>query len=419
MRTEPRQGIRHLGKIAAYALSSGGMGVVTLTVIPVVITTFGPTAWGSIAVGQAVGTGLAVLVAFGWNTTGPPLIATATEEGRRRFYAQSLKVQLTLAVPASGIAVLVCWFVAADRLVATVTALSLVLTGVMAHWFFTGAGKPFSVLVFDALPRMLGTIVGGIAVLAGADLIVLPLVQLSSIVVAICVSAAVISPFRELRALASEDRLSCLLRRQSDGLLIAAVTAAYISLPVVVVASVAPAGLASFALVDKLLRFATTALSPLVQFLQGWVPRPDPGTTERRVRLSLRLAVVVAVISSCVFVVLVPWMARVLSGGTIQPGFVLTVIYGGILFLLVTSQIVGLIGLLAMKQGRALARYAATGAMVGLPAVLVGAHLFGAEGAAGALVLAETVALTLEVRLLLVTLAQHGRGRAREAAPRL
>jgi O-antigen/teichoic acid export membrane protein len=386
--------------VGGFALSVTLSAAVTLLLVPVVISHSGPEIWAGLAVGQAVGTAFAVLIGFGWGATGPTQVARAAPIDRVGILIDSVRGRLVLALPGVIIAFLAAQSISALSTPAVgLTAASFALTGLLAGWYFTGEGRPFSLLLYDTVPRVVGSTLGAAALLVGMDVVVLPILQMAGVITALVLSVAVAA--RGHRRTSMAPAVWSLLRGQSHGIVITGVSALYISVPITLVALIAPSGLPAYALADKLLRFATTAFGPIIQYLQGWVPRPGPSSLDRRVRMAIASTAAVSLGAGAIFAVSLPAVGDLLSHGTIRLGWELSVAFAALLVLIVMAQAVGLVGLIALDRTRDYSRIVAAGALLGIPAVAVGAYIGGALGAGTAMGCVELLALAVElVRLL-------------------
>lgn len=396
----------HFGSIFGYGLSVATTAIVTLLAVPIVINHSGASAWASIALGQAVGTGFGILVSYGWGTTGPTEVAKAAVDARPRIFLESFRARLVLAIPAIVIAIAVTFAISSSyKSEAALTAAAFTLTGLLSGWFFTGSAKPFYLLLFDTGPRVVGTALGGVAMLTGAKLIVFPLLQLFGVLLAVLLSSGTITEWKRASwKVFPGSTILRSLRGQSDGIVIAGISAAYTTLPITVVALIAPAALPAYALADKILRFSTTAFAPVVQFLQGWVPGALPTAMYRRIRIAFLFGVVATLLAGTAFAIALPWFSHLLSRGQVILGASISVAFGLVLVFLIMEQVTGLVGLLALGRGQKLALFTCLGLVVAIPGILVGAELFGAAGAAWALALSEFVALVPQVALLALAL---------------
>jgi len=370
--------------------------------IPILVANAGAAAWASLALGQAIGTATSIFVSFGWGTTGPTQIAISSPAERVTIYSNSLRVRSILAAPGVVIAGTVTYFSAVDsRTEAVVTAVAFTLFGLLGGWFFTGASRPMGFLLFDTIPRVSGTLGGMIALTLGAPLIAFPILQLAGIGTGAVAAAIAINRSDDATGVSGGSSLLYLLKSQSHGLAISGVSAAYISVPITIIAVVAPAALPMYALADKILRYSTTVFSPIVQFLQGWVPGSEDVALFRRIRFALFGGSTLVTTAMAMFILLLPWVANVLSHGTIAVSLQLSIPFGLMLGLFVMGQIVGLACLLALGRAREIATFTIVGAATALPAVFFGSAVAGAEGVAWALVISETVAVGLQLILLL------------------
>jgi O-antigen/teichoic acid export membrane protein len=390
-----------------YGLSVFISAVVTLLSIPVVIAHSGSTAWASIALGQAIGTGCAVLVGFGWGITGPTQVAIADKAGRARFYVDSLRARLVLFLPGAVLALsLAVALSQSNKIEAATSAVAFTMTGLAAGWFFTGAARPYSFLLLDTLPRVLGTVGGILALILSAPLIALPAFQLFGIA-----GGVILSSIRIRRGLSSKGdslrSLRTIFMGQSSGIAIAGISALYISVPISLVAWLAPASLPLYALADKVLRFSTSAFAPVTQFLQGWVPAADSQQLSQRVRRAFVLGMVMSITLGIAFVVFLPWISSALSKGTITLSLSLSLPFGFMLGILILAQVTGLVCLLALGREGRLAVYTAFGVVVAIPGIFIGVILAGAQGAAWAMSASEMAALAPQVLLLAGTLKRR------------
>ncbi|MCY0905460.1 hypothetical protein OS914_11195 [Arthrobacter sp. H14-L1] len=400
-----------------YGLSILVSAAVTLLTIPIVIAHSGAADWGSLAVSQAIGSGAGVLIGFGWGTTGPTEVARADPDVRRRFYVHSLRARLVLVLPVALAAVIVTVLAAGHiPLEAGINAAGYSLTGLLAGWYFTGTAKPYSFLLFDTAPRVVGAALGAAALFFGAPLIVFPALQLIGVIFGILASTLKIcgSQSRVLSEFRLRSTLE-VLSSQSHGVLLAVVSASYTAVPTSIVAFAAPAALPAYALVDKLLRFGTTAYAPIVQFLQGWVPAGKPFEVRHKIRLAFLGGSILAGCGGGAFIVLAPELSKTLSHGQVAPQALLIVGFALALTFMVASQITGLVCLIALNRTKQLAMYTSVGVVVGLPFVYVGAVVLGAAGAAWALAFAELVALVPQIILLRISLRRVNSGREETA----
>lgn len=388
-----------LGTLTGYALSVGLTAAVTLVSIPILISAAGAHAWASMALAQAVGTAGAILVGFGWGITGPTVVASTGQVERLDYFVASFWSRVTLAIPALAITAAVTFAsTPAASGAATLNAIAYTLTGLLSGWFFTGSARPWSFFALDAIPRIGGATVGTASVFFGAPLWVFGAAQIVGILVGVVVTVSRIAGRKVLRA-PRPHAVALTLRSQSHGMLLSSVSAIVTGLPPVLVSLIAPAALPAYSLADKLMRFATTGFSPILQFLQGWVPAASGVARIRRANRAAASGALMAVLAGAGFALLAPVIGGLLSGDSVQLDGWTGAAFGLVLATLIGAQVVGLVGLLALDATRQFARYTLLGACVGMPLTALGALIGGASGAASGFAVGELLALTLEASL--------------------
>ncbi len=376
------RGLSGVNKAVGYGSSMLLLALASLAAIPAMIHASGDRAWGSIATGQAVGAVAAVVVAFGWQLSGPAEIARGSAQSRRRSYVESLRLKGSLFVPVAGLAAAVAAVVApSDPSFAAVGAVSFAALGLTANWVFVGLGRPFAMLGAETMPRVAGTVAGILLMLDGRDARVGLACQLAGMLVAVGLSSTWVfratspgaePPFRALRVVVAEQR---------HGLTTTVMSAVYVALPVMIVSLVAPATQPVFALVDKVQRQIAVAAGPMVTVLQGWVPNAGARVQAQRVRRAIQFALAGAVVATAGLVVVAPWLFDRLSGGQIRVGTIPTVLAASFVGLAFLDNVMSKVVLSTVGRLDIASRATMWGSVVGLPAVVVGAAVWGATGA--------------------------------------
>lgn len=279
-----------------FGLSMALLVAASLLVIPSMVRASGSNAWGSIAVGQSVGGIGAVLVGFGWFMSGPAKVAGASASQRRREYLESLRARVLLFLPLGLLLAGVSAFVAHNGFwwMAAVGSISATAVGLTGSWYFVGLAEPYSMLVWDTAPRVLGSLLAVLVMKGGGSAGAGVACQLIGILAACSVTSLVVIRSPKGAGIAEPRRsLRAVLNEQRHGVMTTAASSAIAATPLVIVQLLRPDIQPSFALADKLQRQITAAMSPFVTVLQGWVPR---GNLRRRSRQALFAALVVAIL---------------------------------------------------------------------------------------------------------------------------
>ena len=352
-------------------------GAVSLITIPVVVAVAGAGPWASMATGQSIGSAFAALAEFGWGLTGPATVAMTAASRRPALFLDSLAARAVLLVPLVVIQAAVTFAIVPHaKVVALAAGTAMMLAGVSASWYFAGAGRPGLLLALDTAPRVGGTIIGLLLVIATAHLLPFALAQLAGAVVATVASAIVI-----LRGSRLDPRVHLRWRRivgslaaQRHGLVATAVSAAFSPAVLAVVAITAPVSLPVFVLADRLIRFAAMALSPMNKVFQGWAPAATGAELVRRLRVSGGATAAAALVAGLGCAVLLPFIGSFLTHGQVSFDVSTAVAFGVFTAVQIGTPFLTSVGLVAVDRVRFIAVSVAVGVPLSL-GVLVAVEL--------------------------------------------
>jgi O-antigen/teichoic acid export membrane protein len=365
-----------------------------LAVIPMIIAVLGDTGWAAIAVGQSVGTLAWGVVSYGWAVNGPAIVALSTVEGRRELFLNSLAARLVLLVPSAILAVAITAAVSpTEALAAAVVALAITVTGMGATWVFVGLDRPRQLFWCDSLPRATGILAGGLLLLWTHSGVLFAVVQLAGAVIAAIVSVVYLLRLfpRHGAWVLRAGTVWRTLKEQSFGVATTMTSSLYLQLPIVIVVWLTPVAGPVFALADRVQKYASSALTPLYQAIQGWVPGGGQSELIARVRRGVDFSLLISGVAFVGYVLLSPWVSTVLGGGTLSFGWDYALATGLILAMSLISQGVGMACLTALGRTRDVAASAVVGAIVGVPAVIIGTLVLPGLGAAWAVAISEFV----------------------------
>lgn len=392
-----------LKRLASFALTVGASTVIGILAIPVIISKAGADLWGVQATVQAGAAMFGVAVAFGWGTTGAGIVASSPASLRPQLFVDSLvsRVYLYLLTLPMMVLVLTAMNPAHfDLVVAGSIAYLLPFLG--ASWYFVGEARPARLFRLDALPQLLGVVAGLLVILQTGRLVDVLAVQavfnLLAVVVstiAICRGAAE-APKLSLSPSAAFRRLGS----QRHGVITAATGSLYVNLPLLVVYTVLPASLPVYALGDKLFKYALAAFSPVLQFIQGWIPEGGPESLRHRISRSAQVAPVIGLAGAVAIAVLGPLVAGPLSQGKVPLDLSVSLPFGVIFFAVAWSQVVGLACLVPINRTKALAVSTVLGAIAGTPLIFAGALMVGLLGVAWAVAISELVVVGYQLTVL-------------------
>lgn len=383
-------------------------------VIPILIRVGGQDGWSAIAVGQSAGTVAGLVVALGWGFNGPTLIARAHESEHSALALNSLVARSLFAPAAIGLACGVAALLRPNEmLVSALSCLGVALLGMGFTWMFIGSGNVRALLALDALPRVVASVVGVVVLVLSRDVLGFVLCQLAGAVLSVGASAIYVIDGRAPRESWGIRTALVQTRSQVSAGVTVLTAAAYLSMPTLIIAALAPGSVFVYALADRLTRFTFMAIAPIYQWMQGWVPSAESRPQLfRRIRKATQISSIVAVVLALAIVVFGPTAAQVLGDETGLVTWHLTVPLAVSVAMSALSRCFGMVCLLALHRERDVAISAVLGAVCGVPLLLLLVPTGGAVGAAGAVMISESVVAVFQAYKLRTALHTGSAGDA-------
>ncbi|VXC53396.1 lipopolysaccharide biosynthesis protein [Plantibacter sp. T3] len=389
-----------VSRVFGFSSSAAILALLSLVSIPALISELGTTAWSGLAVGQAIGVVGSIAVAWGWGVVGPASIARREAESQRRYYESSLVPRLILLIPASMAIAGIAWLLPlADHAASFLQALAIASYGAASPWYFIGRGMPKQMFLVDTLPRVLVTLAGIAFLYLGADARIYAGLQLAgTIAVVVLTHLAIVGTQRKPAATASAGlrRMTFRLRRQVPALSTAAVAASYLALPLIVMPTISPAAVAPFAMSDRFLKWTVTAITPVTQVLQGWIPARD-GNFRSRALPALHFSTLFGLACGSTVTFVAPFLSSLLSHNQIQLSLWATAGVGLMIWMTVISRVVSSAILIPLGGVRAVLHSALVGAAVGLLLLVPATLTFGYVGATWSIAVAEVCVTTYQL----------------------
>ncbi|MBM7830042.1 O-antigen/teichoic acid export membrane protein [Agromyces cerinus] len=385
-----------------YGLSVAISGIVSLAVIPAIIVAAGAEAWATIAVAQAVAGFAFVFAVYGWGVIGPTEIASRSAETRGGFYFDSLLSRVWLCIGILPVAIFIAVVVVGqDALLAALTVASGVLVALGAGWFYVGEASPIRFLLIDTLPRIAGTVVGAVALIATGDVIAFAALQLAGVMIsAVIGNWNILARYGGWRFGLSPVRAIRNLAGQASPVAMSATASIYVNVPIVLIDLFLPQATAVYALAERIVRLALYSTRPVVQVAQGWVPNPVPAEQADRARRVTLIALALGALGGIVYGVAGPWIGELLSGGTLVIPLALAIPMAVNLAAILASQLTGFACLTAFGLTKALATSTIVGAVVGTLLMYPLLLWIGAPGVAWGLAIAELCVLGVQLATL-------------------
>jgi O-antigen/teichoic acid export membrane protein len=390
-------------KLGGFALTVVLSGAANILTIPAVVSAIGPHAWAAIAMGQAVGAVGCTVVQLGWGVTGPAEVASAsTDQERVNIYIQSLRYRALTVVPVLLVVSAVAFMLAPDefRVASCIAALGGALFGLTASWFFVGIGKPMYMLFLDTIPRSGAIVLGAFVV----SMVKLPSIFAGAILLSsllpLATACFVVLKKHHLHLLFKRfnwHETKTILQAQRAGVTASIVATGYRDWPLVFVSAVAPSYAPSYALIDRLLRFAMAGVKPFAQVLQGWVPAGSKAHVSKRITIAVAASSIMAVLAGFFFVLLGPAVSQRLGADAIVVGLGLLVPAGLALAVNSMSQTTGLACLMAVGKKRTVALSMTVGAGVCVSMLVLTTMIWGVGAAIWCVAVAEITVLSMQL----------------------
>ncbi|MDQ0673458.1 O-antigen/teichoic acid export membrane protein [Pseudarthrobacter siccitolerans] len=390
-------------RIAAFAGLPLLSSLASFILLPIVARVGGAPVWTALALGQAIGAIAAIVVGLGWSLTGPAAVASSSDETvRRRHYAVSFATRslaLLGTIPLMFVALTLAGN-PANFWLAFLMACAQAASGLTPAWYCIATGQPGRIAKYDVIPRMVATLGVIPFLLATGHVVVYP--------AALLVLGLTGTLFFNAHHTQRDDfqglSIARIIReiwalRTGAGVTLAA--GSYASTPIIIVQFMAASGgLAAFVSAEKLYRIGLLATAALGNSLQGWVS-DFAGDHARRRKYSLIALSGLGLMGWLLLAVAGPWATALLFSEALTADF-WTCFWFGLSFLLVcVTSSTGAHWLVPAKRMRTVLSSTVSGAVVGVPAMIILTGLFGGQGGALGLALGEIVVTAIQMRVVL------------------
>lgn len=352
--------------------------------IPFLIRYGGPDGWAAVAIGQGVGATAALVVAFGWGTTGPTETARADRSRHATLYWDSVWMRVALALVAIPAALgIVGLLVRSEHLPAALAvSTGVAVQGLSAGWFLTGQQRPYMVAALETGPRAAAQIIAVFAVAATRDLLWYGFVVLGVELAFAGVAAATFARRADRRGTAA--RVWAHSKQQWPLVISGLVGAGYTRASVPIVAAVAYGAVPGFAALDRSQQFARAGIRPLTMFLQGWVVK-GPGRARRATIATLTLGALVGVGVAAAL----PMLGHLIFTDAIRFTPFQSVAIAVLITAVAGSMATGLFYLVPAGSIRVFSWTSVGATIAGVPALIACTAAWGANGAVGTLTAVE------------------------------
>lgn len=374
--------------------------IAPVLVVPVIVRLVGVEGWVGLSLGYAIGAAAAIAINYGWPITGPSRLAAATEAEAAAAFYESLIMRATVALPVLAIAVLASSILtpAGHRGLAVAMTVAMASSGMASNWYYIGRGQPNGILHYEAVPKLVAT------------LVTIPLVHFTHIavlypVLLLCgtLGGVYVSARRILAGHKGTTHLAPGLKSRfaSYGLVAASgiVGAGYTSLalPITQIAGTSLVQVANLAGSLRLRSMTQAGIAAGTSALQGWVSEQDQVLTRRRrMRVALLTNAGLGALAGLLLFLAGPLISTFLFGDAVEMSYTLSALTGlaCVPYALSASLSFHILAPLGRTRSVASSRVLATA--IGVPLIFVMTRQSGANGAAGAILISESVVVVLQ-----------------------
>ncbi len=370
--------VRRMGVFALMPLLSI---VSSLVLLPTVSATFGTGGWTSVVLGQAIGAAASVICSLQWPTEGPALVAQAPAALRPAILRASIRSRGMVAVACLPLILLVVELAQpAEVLVCFLSALGATLIGLSPSWYYVGIGRPGLLITTEGLPRLGANLAAFALLLAGAPLVSYPIA-----LVAAATTTVLLAWWRSAGGWSAQPerwRNPQGVRALGFATTARTLDAGYGFVVGPIVAVLAPLAYPVFAACDRLAKVIFSGLTVVPQGAAGWIS--EPSSPAERVRRAKRVSLAAVPLALTVFAVLsvaTPTAVHLLFAGTVEVGYDNAVLTGAVVGLTFLGQSLFYTGLAPTGAAASGYRYLVAAFVLGLPSLVAGTLIAGADGA--------------------------------------
>lgn len=351
--------------------------------LPILSRIAGQDGWLAIGVGQATGVVAGTLVLFGWWVVGPARFHELdTRHARRTLYIESLQSRLLVslfAFPAVGSisAILVGneW-----RLEAVLMSWATAAAGLTPSWYCIAMGSPALLLRYDALPKLVATVLAALLLLFTRAVWIYPVLLLF----ATLGSTVAFTYFHARIRSGTLTKYSVLLaglRTQLPVVTSSLVGTTYTATPLPIATAVgAVSEAAPFASAERLYRLSKFSIVALANAFQSFVLEKNASNKYRRHQVALVAHLCLGVLGGLLIILAGPGFTSLLFGSDVGADLFSCLGFGLSFFFLSCSSPLTRNLLIPGGKSNITLRATATGAITGIPLMFVLFQFFGVPG---------------------------------------
>lgn len=360
----------------------------------------GLTNWGKLAFSQSLGLIIATVANWGYQSFGAKMVAALPVDRQLRVLFEATRARVFLA----GLLYILCCVGVVigrpeDSLALCMGAGAYLLNGLTFMWFFQGSDKTAKAFWYEALPKILAMCASVIVLFVDSSLLAFCFTFFFISLFGSSISIVKLIGLREvLRAAFTSYKSIPFLKQSWMGASTSGISLVYMAFPTVLIGLIAPSALATYALLERLIRFTALGFSSVTASIQSWIliDRAQARVDET-IQKGIKVAFIYAISSGVVF------FSALTQFGAIIPdaaSFITMPLAGFAALTLsssLTTQILGTSFLSSTSNLKYLFYSALAGALVWISLGPIGIIIYDGEGAQMALAFAECAVLGVQL----------------------
>lgn len=269
-----RRNIRSVAvRIGSLGSSTTAVALSSVVALPVLISQLGLSVWGNLAFAQSLGLMIATFANWGYQSFGQKQVAAKPRDIQVKVLFEATQVRVLLvALLYSGCCVFLFVFKQANFLALVACAGGYLISGLSNMWYFQGTDTTSRAVWLEAIPKIAAMWLAIGSLFISQSFEVFGIVFLIFSVLSSIISLSyLLGLSTALRAARTCLKAWSTIKRTWMGASASAASLVYMAFPTVLIGVIAPSALATYALLDRLIRFASLGLSPITASLQSWV----------------------------------------------------------------------------------------------------------------------------------------------------
>jgi len=406
---------RVASRISSFGLTTISIAITSFATFPIIISQLGLTTWGKLAFAQSLGLIIATVANWGYQSFGPKLVADLPTERQLDVLFEATRARFFLA----GSLFISCCVVLVisrpeDALALCMGVGAYLLNGLTFMWFFQGSDKTSKAFWFEALPKILAMWVSVNIFFVDRSLLAFCCTFLSVSLLGSSISTVKLIGLRKVLSAALTSYKSVPFLRQSwMGASTSGISLVYMAFPTVLIGLIAPSALATYALLERLIRFSALGLSSVTASIQSWIliDRAQKRYDETILK-GVRASFMYSIFSGGLFFTALTLFGSLIPDSESLITMPLAVFAALTLSASLTTQILGISFLSSTHSLKYLLYSAMAGALAWLCVGPIGIYFYQGAGAQIALAFAECTVLAMQLISVLrarrtATLAQN------------